>query len=101
MAFSMQIPIREMYIISDGKIVWIDMGMMGRLSDRDRELISDAIQGIAINDIGMIQDAVLALGEFRGKPDQSKLYRGYQQPDDQVLASWIWEISTWQRQCRI
>ena len=50
------------------------MGMMGRLSDRDRELISDAIQGIAINDIGMIQDAVLALGEFRGKPDQSKLY---------------------------
>ena len=60
--------------ISDGKIVWIDMGMMGRLSDRDRELISDAIQGIAINDIGMIQDAVLALGEFRGKPDQSKLY---------------------------
>lgn len=38
------------------------MGMMGRLSDRDRELISDAIQGIAINDIGMIQDAVLALG---------------------------------------
>ena len=72
--FSMQIPIREMYIFRTGKIVWIDMGMMGRLSDRDRELISDAIQGIAINDIGMIQDAVLALGEFRGKPDQSKLY---------------------------
>ena len=60
--------------IRNGKIVWIDMGMMGRLSDRDRELISDANQGIAINDIGMIQDAVLALGEFRGKPDQSKLY---------------------------
>lgn len=60
--------------VSDGKIVWIDMGMMGRLSERDRELIGDAIQGIAINDIGMIQDAVLALGEFRGKPDQSKLY---------------------------
>ena len=30
--------------ISDGKIVWSDMGMMGRLSDRDRELISDAIK---------------------------------------------------------
>ncbi|MDD3278301.1 MAG: AarF/UbiB family protein [Lachnospiraceae bacterium] len=60
--------------IRDGKIVWIDMGMMGRLSDRDKELISHAIQGIAVNDIGMIQDAVLSLGEFRGKPDQSKLY---------------------------
>ncbi len=43
--FSMQIPIREMYIFRTGKIVWIDMGMMGRLSDRDRELISDAIRG--------------------------------------------------------
>ena len=42
--------------VSDGKIVWIDMGMMGRLSERDRELIGDAIQGIAINDIGMIQE---------------------------------------------
>lgn len=61
--------------VGDGKIVWIDMGMMGRLSERDRELISNAIKGIAANDIGMIQDAVLALGEFRGKPDQSKLYQ--------------------------
>lgn len=74
MAFSHADPHPGNVHISDGKIVWIDMGMMGRLSDRDRELISDAIQGIAINDIGMIQDAVLALGEFRGKPDQSKLY---------------------------
>ena len=48
--------------------------MMGRLSDRDRELIGDAIEGIALNDIGKIQDAVLALGEFKGKPDQSRLY---------------------------
>ena len=61
--------------VGDGKIVRIDMGMMGRLSERDRELISNAIKGIAANDIGMIQDAVLALGEFRGKPDQSKLYQ--------------------------
>ena len=27
------------------------------------------------NDIGMIQDAVLALGEFRGEPDPSQLYK--------------------------
>ena len=61
-------------MIQGGKIVWIDMGMMGRLSDRDRELIGQAIEGIALNDIGKIQDAVLALGEFKGKPDQSRLY---------------------------
>ena len=61
--------------IRGGKIVWIDMGMMGRLSERDQELLSKAVQGIALNDIGMIQEAVLALGEFREKPDQSRLYR--------------------------
>ena len=59
-------------MIQGGKIVWIDMGMMGRLNDRDRELIGQAIEGVALNDIGKIQDAVLALGEFKGKPNQSR-----------------------------
>lgn len=62
--------------IRDGKIVWIDMGMMGRLTERDRELIGKAVEGIAVNDVGMIQDAVLALGEFKETPDQSNLYEG-------------------------
>ena len=61
-------------MIRDGKIVWIDMGMMGRLTNRDREFISNAVEGVALNDIGKIQDSVLAIGEFRGKPDQSQLY---------------------------
>ena len=60
--------------IQDGKIVWIDMGMMGRLTEHDRQLIGEAIEGVAMNNIGKIQDAVLALGEFKGKPDSSKLY---------------------------
>lgn len=64
--------------IRGGKIVWIDMGMMGRLTERDRELISQAVEGVALNDIGKIQDAVLALGEFKGKPDHSKLYQDIQ-----------------------
>lgn len=60
--------------VKDGKIVWIDMGMMGRLTERDRELVGKAVKGVAENDIGIIQEAVLALGEFKEKPDQSKLY---------------------------
>ena len=60
--------------IQEGKIVWIDMGMMGRLTERDRHLIGEAIEGVAFNDIGKIQDAVLALGDFKGKPDQSQLF---------------------------
>lgn len=60
--------------ISEGKIVWIDMGMMGRLTERDKELIGKAVQGIAVNDVGMIEEVVMALGVFKEKPDQSNLY---------------------------
>ena len=58
-------------MIQGGKIVLIDMGMMGRLNERGRELIGQAIEGVAQNDIGKIQDAVLALGEIKGKRTQS------------------------------
>ena len=61
--------------IRDGKIVWLDMGMMGTLSDRERTLISHAITGIARGDIDMCRDAVLGLGEFKGKADKRQLYR--------------------------
>ena len=65
--------------IQGGRIVWIDMGMMGRLTERDRQLISQAVEGVAFKDIGKIQDAVLALGEFKGKPDHSRLYQDIQE----------------------
>lgn len=60
--------------VRDGKIIWMDMGMMGRLSERDRELVGRAVEGVAAGDVGKIQEAVMALGEFTGKPDQSCLY---------------------------
>lgn len=62
--------------IREGKIIWMDMGMMGRLTEHDREMIGKAVQGIALHDVGLIQEAVLALGEFREKPDPKKLYEG-------------------------
>ena len=37
--FFMRIRTRK-YADRDGKIVWIDMGMMGRLAERDREQIA-------------------------------------------------------------
>lgn len=60
--------------IREGKIIWIDMGMMGRLTEHDREMIGKAVQGVALNDVGLIQEAVMALGEFKERPDQRKLY---------------------------
>ncbi len=60
--------------IRDGKIVWIDMGMMGRFSQRDQALLGKVIKGVATHDISSIVEAVLSLGEFHDKPDQKMLY---------------------------
>lgn len=61
-------------MVRGGQIIWMDMGMMGRLTEHDRELLGMAIQGIARHDISMIQDAILGLGEFKKKPDPSSMY---------------------------
>lgn len=61
--------------IRDGKIVWIDMGMMGRLSEKDRHTMIKGIRGIALHDISMVENSVLEIGEFRGKPGRERLYQ--------------------------
>lgn len=61
--------------IRDGKIVWIDMGMMGRLSEKDRHTMIKGIRGIALHDTSMVENSVLEIGEFRGKPDRERLYQ--------------------------
>lgn len=61
--------------ILDGKIIWIDMGMMGRLTDKDRRLMVRGVRGIALHDIQGVVNAVLELGDIRGTPDKDKLYQ--------------------------
>ena len=61
--------------VHDGKIVWIDMGMMGRLSTRDKKLMERAIRSIAVSDIASLESTILELCETRGKVDEGRLYR--------------------------
>ena len=60
--------------VLDGKIVWIDMGMMGRLTNRDRILMGKAVRSIAVGDIAMLEATILDLGDVHGKVDSGKLY---------------------------
>ena len=60
--------------VMDGKIVWIDMGMMGRLTYRDRNLMATAVRAIAVGDIAVLESTILALGDVQGKIDSGKLY---------------------------
>ena len=61
--------------IRDGRIVWFDMGMMGRLTQQDRVAINLAVEGISEKDTGKVEDAIMGLGEFRGAPKRHQLYK--------------------------
>ena len=60
--------------VHDGKIVWIDMGMMGRLSARDKNLMERAVRAIAVSDISGLESTVIELCEPSGKIDDGRLY---------------------------
>lgn len=60
--------------IRDGKIVWIDLGMMGRLSARDQALLGKAIEAVALHDINALKDVVLAMGDCRARINHAQLY---------------------------
>ena len=60
--------------VKDGRIIWLDLGMMGRLSVRDRNSFRHAIMALVTNDVYGMKEAVLALGVPRGKVDHIQLY---------------------------
>ena len=60
--------------IRRGKIVWLDLGMMGRLSGRDRAALRKAVFALANHDTLEMKTAVLSLGLPRGRIDHARLY---------------------------
>ena len=60
--------------IKDGKILWLDLGMMGRMSAKDRNSFRRAIMALVTGDVYEMKEAVLALGVPRGKVDHIQLY---------------------------
>ena len=60
--------------VREGRVVWIDLGMMGRLTERDRSLIRQAVAAMAGKNIGELTDVVLALGERKGHVNRARLF---------------------------
>lgn len=61
--------------IRNGTIVWLDLGMMGRLSNRDRTALRRAIMALATHDTFEMKSAVLALGIVKGRINHAQLYQ--------------------------
>ena len=61
-------------IIREGEIVWIDLGMMGKLSKRGSKQLLKATESIAKGDTGALKEVILNIGIRKEVINHSKLY---------------------------
>lgn len=62
-------------IVREGQVVYIDLGIMGRLTATDRAVFGDLIEAVGAQDTGRLKDALLAFAISRdnGSIDHSKM----------------------------
>ena len=60
-------------LINEGKIIYIDYGMMGRLNNHNKEILENCIKAIINNDITEVEKNLLILGEAKKDINHSKL----------------------------
>ena len=59
--------------IQDGKIVWLDMGMIGTLTTQDRHMMKKAVMAIAVGDVYALKQAVLGISRHTGTINHTRL----------------------------
>lgn len=59
--------------VRDGRLVWLDLGMMGRLSQRDRELLQNAVKAMVKGGAQELESILLAMCESNGEVDHERL----------------------------
>ena len=60
--------------IREGQIVFLDLGMMGRLSQRDKALFRQAVRAIAEHNVNALKDVLRTLGVHNGRINHTRLY---------------------------
>lgn len=61
-------------VVRDGQVVWLDLGMMGELTSRDRQLFGKLVSAFVAGDVYALKDTALSLGVQRGDIDHAALY---------------------------
>lgn len=59
-------------LVGDGKIVWLDLGMMGRLSLKDQKLLREGVKAAANKDIDEIENVILKMSPHSSHVDREK-----------------------------
>ena len=62
-------------LVSHGKPYWIDFGMIGHVTDKDIDLIQEAVKALLIQDADALVNAVMGMGAASEKTDRTKLTR--------------------------
>ena len=62
-------------MIRDGEVVWIDLGMMGRLTRGERELLRKLFAAVAYGDAAEAKRTLLMWGHASGQIDHPRLLR--------------------------
>ena len=60
--------------VCEGKICFIDFGIMGSLSNSIKSTLNDMISAVVFNDINKMISALLSIGIKKGYVDRNKLY---------------------------
>lgn len=60
--------------IRNGKIIWLDLGMIGKITPREQTLLKKAITAVVNNNIQDLKTVLLSIGIVKGKIDHSLLY---------------------------
>ncbi|WP_313468010.1 AarF/UbiB family protein [Carnobacterium sp.] len=61
-------------IIKEGKIYYIDFGIMGELSNANKEVLNQLLKAIVLKDINQLVSLILQMGNQKGRVDRNELY---------------------------
>lgn len=61
-------------IIKEGQIYYIDFGIMGELSNANKEVLNQLLKAIVLKDINQLVSLILQMGDQKGRVNRNELY---------------------------
>ncbi len=74
-------------VIREGKIVYLDLGMMGRLTSKNRELLKQCMKAIIKGNSYEIEKILLEMCDYKGSINHTKLIKDI----DKILSKYLTE----------
>lgn len=71
--------------VAGGQVAWLDLGMTGRLTQHNKQLLKKAITAILENDIYALKNVLLAFGEPQERVNHARLYTDI----DDILSKYL------------